>query len=326
MNNQSAIAMAERMEQNPGDQQLSDGSIQTMLVISDLDQEALGIKSLFRDDYKVLTAKNEAEALHIKEFRAVDLIFVITPFSDLNHQHAVQVIAGIAKRSDKPFVVMSNIPNEVEEVQVRKYGGLDYFGCDTPVQIIYTRIRNQMALLKEKKALMIKSSVDAMTGLTNRSHFNLTFENEWRRASRGLHPLSLILIDIDEFKLFNDTFGHVAGDHCLIKVARTIRETASRESDTVARFGGEEFAVIMPFVDAEGAKLVAGQILNAIRALAIPHSKNAKHDSVTVSLGVSTFHPSDGCSTISEPIDLIKTADSSLYKAKSNGRNTVVVN
>ena len=158
---------------------------------------------------------------------------------------------------------------------------------------------------------------DALTGIANRRSFNEGFENEWRRCARSSTPLSVIMIDIDHFKLYNDAYGHQAGDACLQQVADTMLQCAGRSPDLLARYGGEEFVILLPQVDAAGAATVAERILASVRALAIPHRMSSAGDTVTVSLGVATLMPDQGA----DHEALVRCADNALYRAKKDGRN-----
>ncbi len=174
-------------------------------------------------------------------------------------------------------------------------------------------------LLEESNArLQLLSSQDALTGLPNRRSFDEIFSREWKRGVRNQQPLSLIVADIDHFKMYNDTYGHIAGDYCLERVARTLRESLLREIDVVARYGGEEFTVILPETDSNGAQNVAERMLQAIAALAIQHPCPSACPHLSISLGVCTIIPQSALS----PLRFIEAADSALYKAKSAGRNT----
>ena len=156
-------------------------------------------------------------------------------------------------------------------------------------------------------------------GIPNRRKFDMTIENEWNRASRDETSLSLILMDIDFFKKFNDNYGHAMGDDCLKKVARTIKKALNRASDFAARYGGEEFASVLPNCDIEGAVQTAQVIRKAVFNLNIPHEQSKAAEWVTLSLGTASIYPQKEDS----PLLLIKSADEALYKAKENGRNRV---
>ncbi len=159
---------------------------------------------------------------------------------------------------------------------------------------------------------------DGLTGLANRRHFNQTLDREWRRARREIDLVSLLMIDIDHFKGYNDRLGHLAGDECLRRVARAIGSCVRRPLDLAARYGGEEFAIVLPGTDAAGAFAVAQRVREAVAAVALPHPDTGK--SVTVSIGMATLRPiADDAETI-----LIAASDEALYRAKRAGRDRAV--
>jgi diguanylate cyclase (GGDEF)-like protein len=161
------------------------------------------------------------------------------------------------------------------------------------------------------------SYLDAVTGIANRRNFDDGLELEWRRLNREPGPLSLVMIDIDHFKPFNDTYGHQKGDECLKLVAQTLRHTLHRPGDLCARYGGEEFGVILPGTDAQGALGVAESLREAVEGLAVPHSGSSVAAVVTISVGVAALMPEDGGSGQA----LIEAADKALYQSKHTGRN-----
>lgn len=172
--------------------------------------------------------------------------------------------------------------------------------------------------------LSILAATDGLTGLANRRTFDSHLESEWLRAAREDTPLSLLLVDIDYFKAFNDAYGHQAGDHCLRAVARLLQESVRRPADLVARYGGEEIAVLLPVTSAKGATRIAEAIRLGVETLAMPHKHSAPAGVVTISIGAATLFPaSEAIST--GPKDLIAMADRALYDAKLEGRNRVAV-
>jgi two-component system chemotaxis family response regulator WspR len=164
------------------------------------------------------------------------------------------------------------------------------------------------------------SSLDGLTGIANRRYFDTVFDREWRRAMRETEPLSLIMCDVDYFKLYNDSYGHMAGDECLKLVAASLASTMHRPTDLVARYGGEEFVILLPGTHARGAIKMAEAIRQAVLALQLPHEKSTVHDCVTISLGAATVAPM----VKHQPKELLMTADKALYSAKSGGRNRVI--
>lgn len=182
------------------------------------------------------------------------------------------------------------------------------------------RVAERTAALEHANAqLALQSYQDSLTGLANRRRFDLTLEAEYLRLHRSGTPLSLIMLDVDHFKDFNDSYGHVAGDDCLRRVGGLLGTISNRAPDLAARYGGEEFCLILPETDRDGAALLAERIRKAVEELAIPHRSSLVADHVTASLGVATVD----ASTQSSAQDIVRLADQQLYLAKSRGRNRV---
>lgn len=174
-------------------------------------------------------------------------------------------------------------------------------------------------LEKANAELRLLSKYDGLTGLPNRRAFDEALDREWRRGLRGSSPLTLLLLDIDDFKAFNDRHGHLPGDTALRKVAEAIAGQARRPADVAARFGGEEFALLLPDTPASGGLIIAKAVREAVAELAIPHGRSRVRDHVTVSVGVATAIPRQG----KRPQDLVHLADVHLYQAKRLGRDRV---
>lgn len=190
-----------------------------------------------------------------------------------------------------------------------------------------TRERQLGALVAEKTEALRKANEelrhlahsDELTGVANRRRFDEFLGDEWRRAIRFKAEISLLLIDIDHFKLFNDTYGHQAGDECMKQVAAALKETIHRPTDVLARFGGEEFAIVLGGTDHAGAIKVAEIALGKVRSLRIPHSGSSTDRYLTISAGVATTLPA---AEMTEA-DFVKAADQALYRAKAGGRNQI---
>ncbi len=168
------------------------------------------------------------------------------------------------------------------------------------------------------KQLVRLSQLDPLTGVPNRRRFEDELNREWRRHQRMEIPLSLIMIDIDHFKQFNDIYGHSAGDDCLKKVAKTLAVAINRPADFVARYGGEEFVCVLPQTDEKGAVAVGARLCEMIRLLNIPHASSSAANHVSISLGIATLSRPTPSHTLQEIID---AADRCLYAAKDSGRN-----
>jgi two-component system chemotaxis family response regulator WspR len=241
---------------------------------------------------------------------------------------------------DVPILVLSSKEDAAVKSQAFATGAADYL-VKLPESIeLVARIRHhsraylnmverdaayralsdqQKQLVEMNEALRRLSDVDGLTGLNNRRYLDAYLETEWRRAVREQTDFSLLMIDIDDFKLYNDNFGHLAGDEVLRSVARVIQQCAQRPADVAARFGGEEFVLVLPATSSDGARRVADQICANVRGLAIP-SHGTKAVCVTVSIGGATSSPSGGDSYG----HLLSVADEALYEAKRAGKNRAV--
>lgn len=195
-------------------------------------------------------------------------------------------------------------------------------GLSITVRDITERKEWEILLNQTSQNLYQQAISDPLTKIANRRAFDRGLEQEWNRAQRNQSPLSLILADVDYFKLYNDYYGHCAGDECLRKIANGIQVVLKRSTDIVARYGGEEFAIILPNTEREGAKKVAELIQLEIQKLQLHHPQSRVSELVTLSLGISTIIPQQ----IDSLAAFIKATDTALYQAKELGRNCVVIN
>ncbi len=186
---------------------------------------------------------------------------------------------------------------------------------------ITERKRVEAALRQMNRDLQLLATLDGLTGVANRRRFDEFISLEWGRMRRERSPISMVLCDIDFFKLYNDTYGHQAGDDCLRAVAQAIRNSVNRPTDLVARYGGEEFAVVLSNTDAKGAVNIAENIRRQIEDLSIAHQQPSGSRMLTISCGVSCMIPVEG----SAPDRLIALADKGLYEAKNQGRNRIIL-
>ena len=180
---------------------------------------------------------------------------------------------------------------------------------------------SQMKLAELNMQLLKLANVDGLTGIVNRRHFEERLAEEWLRAWRNRHPLTLIMFDVDWFKQYNDKFGHLEGDECLKRIASSAQEIISRPADTVARYGGDEFIVLLPETDSSGATIVAEKLRADVENLHLPSPDSAISPYITISLGVTTIVPAAN----SAPDACIKLVDEALYRAKNAGRNRLSI-
>lgn len=193
------------------------------------------------------------------------------------------------------------------------------YDCEGSIDGAIESIRDITKHIQAEAQLEALSTIDGLTGVANRRYFDGYLEKEWTRSLRSGRPLSLIMCDIDFFKGYNDTYGHLEGDECLRKVAGALNKMIKRPGDLVARFGGEEFVVVLPETDLDGAVQVAELLRSKIEELKIEHKKSRINNYLTISLGVSTVVPDSESSSI----ELISLADTALYQAKKEGRNRI---
>ncbi|WP_445673761.1 Wsp signal transduction system regulator diguanylate cyclase WspR [Pseudomonas ceruminis] len=211
------------------------------------------------------------------------------------------------------------LPDTIELVARIRYHSRSYLTLLQRDEAYRALRVSQQQLLDTNLMLQRLMNSDGLTGLSNRRHFDEYLELEWRRAMREQQQLSLLMIDVDYFKVYNDSFGHLAGDEALRQVAEAIRGSCSRPTDLPARYGGEEFALVLPNTSPGGARLVAEKLRQTVHGLAIPHTAPQADSRLTVSIGLATQTPPLG----SHCRQLISAADKGLYLAKDSGRNQV---
>lgn len=262
-----------------------------------------------------------------------DLILMDISLPEMDGIEACRRIKAEEKLKDVPVIMVTGRTDDINLQLAFEAGAIDYITKPVNKIEILARVHSALKLKQEmdrrkeitrqlkesNRKLQLLSSLDSLTKIANRRQFNKEFEKEWKLACRNEKPLTLILLDIDYFKNFNDTYGHQAGDECLQKIAKTLRSMIHRAGDLVARYGGEEFVIVLPFTSSKDAEKIAQNICAAIESLAIPHIDSEISNYVTCSIGVASVIPNKNI-----PAErLLKAVDLALYKAKHNGRNRV---
>jgi two-component system chemotaxis family response regulator WspR len=213
------------------------------------------------------------------------------------------------------------LPDNIELVARIRYHSRSYMTLLQRDEAYRALRVSQQQLLDTNLVLQRLMNSDGLTGLSNRRHFDEYLELEWRRAIREQTQMSLMMIDVDYFKAYNDSFGHLEGDEALRQVAKAIRASCSRPSDLPARYGGEEFALVLPNTSPGGARLLAEKLRQTVVGMNIPHIAPVEGSVLTISIGLATVVPGVG----SHSRQLIQSADQGLYAAKNSGRNQVAV-
>ncbi|MEW5920281.1 MAG: diguanylate cyclase [Bacillota bacterium] len=302
-------------------------------------------KAGYKDVLCAFSAFEAFEYLGIEnsEIKAkIDLILMDVVMPGMDGIEACTKIKSTEHLKDIPLIMITAMTEDEFLEAAFNAGAMDYITKPLSKVVLLTRIRSALTLKQEmdrRKAreeellgvtrllekanakLQEQTSLDGLTGIANRRRFEEFIEMEWKRARRNTKPISLIMIDIDVFKAYNDNYGHLAGDDCLKQVAQALQRGLKRPGDLAARYGGEEFTVVLPETASDGAAALAEELRSLIEGLNIPHAYSSVKDVVTISLGVATIVPEDAMSCKT----LIERADKALYHAKQRGRNQVRV-
>ena len=286
-----------------------------------VDDEPVNIKYLLGilksdPNYEIFIANNGKKALEIASSKQLDLILLDIIMPDMNGYEVCSQLKKQHHTQSIPIIFITALDSEIDEGKGFEMGAVDYIAKPLHPIVVKARVKTHLQLKRQSDILTKLSFTDGLTGLFNRGYFNQHILAEWTRSKRNQTVMSLVMADIDFFKLFNDGYGHLAGDECLKEVARCLSHALTRESDACCRYGGEEFISLLPATDLEGALLVANKQLEAVRALSLPDISSK----VTVSLGVASLIPQKYDNNYEI---LISMADSALYRAKRAGRNCI---
>ena len=290
---------------------------QVILVVDDMPANIQILASLLGERYIVKAARSGEKALAIaRSENPPDLILLDVVMPGMDGYQVCRQLKAEPDTANIPVIFVTSLSDEEDEEKGLKMGAVDYITKPFRTAIVMARVENHLNLKRYQDLLKRQSSLDGLTGLPNRRAFDELIEQEWRRGARLKTKLSLIMLDVDHFKQFNDHYGHLAGDDCLRQVGQELA-SVGRSIDFVGRYGGEEFACILPHTDLQGAEKVAERLKKAIVGLGITHEYSSAAPQVTISMGVATALPVNERS----PEELIDAADKMLYEAKDSGRN-----
>lgn len=288
-----------------------------------VDDQVVNIKilhQLLQDDYDIYMARDGNQAIDMCKKVNPDLVLLDIEMPILNGFDVCAHLKNDPDTQEVAVIFVSGHFDEDKEVRGFQLGAVDFIHKPINPVITKARIKNQIRLKLNTDLLRTIALIDGLTGVANRRQFEQVLPVSWSQCAREKQPLTVILLDIDFFKHFNDTYGHTEGDVCLRLVAQKIHDTVNRPYDLVARFGGEEFICILPNTDLIGGTYVAQQIVDSIVSLKIPHINSSISAFVTISAGVSSVVPEYDMSSTT----LIEEADKQLYIAKDRGRNRVL--
>ncbi|HIJ84449.1 MAG: Response regulator receiver modulated diguanylate cyclase [Magnetococcales bacterium] len=278
------------------------------------------LDGLLKPYYKTVIAKDGFQVFkRLEKSPLPDLILLDVVMPGMDGFEVCRKVKDNPLTREIPVIFITGQTDEQHEALGFEVGAVDYIQKPFSPMITLARVKTQVELKRRGDRLEKMAIFDGLTGIPNRRRFDEFLEYEWERSLRYRHPLSLILMDIDFFKRYNDYFGHSEGDECLKKVARAIAESLPRTADLACRYGGEEFACILPETNAEGATIAARRILANCRDLRLPHPQSETENIVTLSLGTATMTPTNEI----QRQTIIEMADKGLYLAKKNGRNQI---
>jgi len=293
---------------------------QTILIVDDSPENITVLGALLRMDYSVRVATNGEKALKIVESdNPPDLILLDVMMPGMDGYEVCRRLKADLCTQNIPVIFITAKTSEEDEVKGFNMGAVDYITKPFSPVVIKARVRTHAELKRYRDFLVNTSYCDGLTAIANRRRFDEYYAVLWNLSIREELALSLIMIDIDNFKQYNDNYGHQAGDTCLVRIAQKLSESLKRKTDLVARYGGEEFVCVLPNTGIEGAIKVAEEFRTGILSLQIPHAYSSASSYVTISQGVANISSTKD----SSPEVLIMAADNALYKAKESGRNRI---
>jgi len=317
-----------------------------ILIVDDLKENHLVMESVLSDpELDIIKAMSGEEALSLCIEHEFAVIFMDVQMPGMDGFEAAEILRSIEKTKNIPIIFVTAISKEQKSIfKGYEVGAVDYLPkpidpivlrskarifkemylqrktIEKQVMELEERLNELIKVNQEKDSLESLSLQDGLTNIYNRRGLDKFFSMHWNNCLRYRLPYSVMMIDIDEFKNYNDNYGHLQGDEVIKSVASAMEKSLFRSEDLVGRYGGEEFLVVMPNVDIQGAEVVAERIMDEIRSLDIKHEFASGRGRVTVSIGVATLTPKPDI----KPQELIDLADQKMYNAKRNGRNQFV--
>ncbi len=290
----------------------------TILIVDDMATNIAILSDLLKENYRIKVAKSGDKALEIaKGKEKPDLILLDVEMPGMDGYEVCKALKNSADTSAIPVIFVTARNDVKDEEYGLNLGAVDYIFKPFHPNIVKIMVKNHIALKLKSDLLGELSMYDGLTHIPNRRYFDEVLEKKYKETFRDKRSLAVLMIDVDDFKNYNDHYGHGKGDECLVKIAGALKSALKRPTDLVARYGGEEFVVILKDVDMTGAKKVAESLVEAVRKIQIPHAYSKAAERVTVSIGLALKKPESGVTKT----ELLKDADDALYRAKENGRN-----
>ena len=291
-----------------------------VLVVDDESSNIMALTHILSPEHIVYAAKSGQAAIKAAVKHQPDVILLDILMPEMDGYAVIATLKSSGTTQNIPIIFISGLNNAGDEEKGLALGAADYISKPFSPAIVKLRLGNQIKILDQMRVIERQSMTDQLTDMPNRRAFDNRLNLEWSRAYREQTPVSLLVIDADNFKKYNDTYGHPQGDTALQALAKILQQTVKRPGDFAARWGGEEFIALLSNTDADGALAVAEEIRKNVEDAVIP-SIDAGAAKITVSIGISTNLCRHGSSnTITE---LLAKADNALYEAKRSGKNRV---
>lgn len=290
-----------------------------LLVVDDQPINIQVMHQVFGADYQVFMATSGEQALSICQANPPDLVLLDVVMPGMDGFEVCTRLKENTETRNIPVIFVTAHSDAAQETHGLSVGAVDFISKPVNPAVVRARVKTHLTLKFQSDLLRNLVFLDGLSGVFNRRYFDQQMGVEWGRAARNNTPLSLIMVDVDHFKLFNDRYGHQAGDDCLRQIAQTLKSGLRRPSDLVARYGGEEFACILPETGFEDAMAIAQEMEHMVRAHKIPHAFSQFDGVVTASLGLATRT----VQAVGDAESLVGLADAQLYLAKQTGRGRV---
>jgi len=291
----------------------------SLLIVDDENTNLKVLTHILGNEYTIFTATNGTGAIEkAKEYRP-DLILLDILMPEMNGYEVLSVMKKCEEIKKIPVIFITGLSSDEDEEKGLTLEAVDYIAKPFSSMIVKLRVRNQIQIINQMRTIEHLSMIDQLTNIPNRRSFDDRLYMEWKQAVREQTPISILMIDLDNFKNINDTQGHQRGDVVLKTIAEVFPRSFKRPGDFAARWGGEEFAVLLPNTQMDGAMDIAEKIRSDVESTAIAF-ENGSSSTVTVSIGVNSLVPAKDSSVDA----FISGADKALYAAKDAGRNRII--
>jgi len=298
----------------------SDIDQSTILVVDDQDINLVVLRAIFGETHRLLAASNGFDALRLAHEERPDVILLDVIMPEMDGLEVCRSLKKSTVTQDIPVIFITSQENPAEETRALEAGAVDFISKPINAAVVKARVKTHLTLKHQADLLRCQALVDGLTGVFNRRRFQESLQYEWQRSARKQLSIGLFMIDVDNFKRLNDTWGHQAGDTVLVKLARTLKTGLKRSQDLLARYGGEEFVCLVPEATVSTAQLLAQQLVQSVAETKFEIDGSREPLSVTISLGFAVTIPQVGV----QPTQFLGAADASLYKAKESGKNQAV--